>query len=84
MEIQTGVPDSAIKELSYQLHENAKQLGLILQQGKVLEQSLGVDISQNLRNKLKEDALMLFRLASSPSEYVAHIALNVKLIPHLR
>jgi len=35
--------------------------------------------AHNLRQKLKQDALKLFRLASGPNEFVAHTALNVGL-----
>jgi 6-hydroxytryprostatin B O-methyltransferase len=37
--------------------------------------------AHNLRQKLKQDALKLFRLASGPNEFVAHTALNVCLFP---
>ena len=33
----------------------------------------------SLRQKLKQDAIKLFRLASGPNEFVAHTALNVGL-----
>lgn len=33
--------------------------------------------AHELRRKLKRDALALFRLASGPSEYTAHVSMNV-------
>lgn len=82
MESNNEIPVSMIEQLSSRLYENAKEVGRISQLSEPSKPSLDVNTSQDLRNKLKEDALILFRVASGPREYVAHIALNVKSILH--
>jgi hypothetical protein len=85
----------ALDQLSSQLCANAKKLSSYLQSEGQVRSSLEIDTPVNvlepnaagdahhLRNKLKQDALKLFRLVSGPSEYVAHIALNVILTPSM-
>ncbi|KAH7310186.1 hypothetical protein BKA65DRAFT_485121 [Rhexocercosporidium sp. MPI-PUGE-AT-0058] len=71
-----GISASAMKQLASQLYENATQFSVISIPNEQSSSSLDINTSQQLRNKVKQDALMLFHLASGPSEYVAHIALN--------
>jgi 6-hydroxytryprostatin B O-methyltransferase len=90
------IPTSALEELSIRLHANAKQLSYSLQSKGGIQSSLEIDapgeaqgssvgnIVPDLRNKVKQDALKLFRLASEPKDYVAHIALNVRIILKLQ
>lgn len=82
---------TALEELSSQIQSNSKTLINHLQHEDQLQSSVeddarvGADVQKldsvteihRLQNLLKQDALKLFRLASGPSEYIAHIALNV-------
>lgn len=79
----------ALEQLSTQICANANKLSWYLQSSGHPQPSFAIDTPVNvlpstapeaahvLRHKLKQDALKLFRLASGPSEYVAHVALNV-------
>ena len=78
-----------LEQLSSQICSNAIKLSWYIKSSGLPTPSFGretpvkilpsdaPDTVHQLRNKLKQDSLKLFRLASGPEEYVSHIAVNV-------